>query len=602
MTMSLEPSRLTRYQLIVLVLAAAVFLGCIISPPALMDDVDAVQASIAHTMLATGDWVTPHLDGVKYFEKPPLKYWIIATAFKAFGVHDYVARLPLALVDVLLCWLVFRMGVWAFGERAGFFAGVMLSTSIGFFLFTRILIPDSQLTFAITLALWSVLRALDKEERKPRVWGSLFWLSLATAVLLKGLIGVLFPGAIAFLYLLLKRQLFSRETWRRLIPGWGILLFLCAALPWHILAILRNPPYFRFDLESGPGNYRGFFWAYFFNEHILRFLNRRFPHDYDTVPRALFWALNLVWLFPWSVYLPSVFPLRYRAEDRASNTRLLALCTIGFVMVFFTFSSTQEYYSMPIYPFVALLLGCGMAAEDERTRRWIKGGNVALLSICTLALATMLAILGKVWNLPAPGDISDALKTQTTSAYTLSLGHMGDLTLRSFAYLRTPLMLAAAAMTLGIAGLLLVKSWKRAVAVAVMMVIFFHAARLAMVTFDPYLSSRPLAAALLQAPPGKLIVTDQYYSFSSVFFYANTNAYLLNARVQNLEYGSNAPDAPHVFIDDADLARMWRDSGRYYMLVEHEYMPAIEAVIGPRNFTVVKESGGKFLLTNHSLG
>ncbi len=566
-----------------------------------MDDVDAVQASIAHTMLTTGDWVTPHLDGVRYFEKPPLKYWLIASAFKLFGVHDYVARLPLALVDVLLCWLVFRMGVWAFGERAGFYAGLAISTCIGLFLFTRILIPDSQLTFAITLALWSLLRALDPQERTPRAWALVAWASIAAAVLLKGLIGALFPCGIAFVYLAITKQLVRRDTWRRLALPYGILLFLCLALPWHILATVRNPPYFNFSLQSGPGNYRGFFWAYFFNEHILRFLNRRFPHDYDTVPRSLFWLLNLVWLFPWSAYLPTLFQLEFRGNDRASRTRLLSLCAIGFVMLFFTFSSTQEYYSMPIYPFTALLLGCGIAMGNAKTAAWVRRGNYLIVGLCTAALLSMLAILAHVWNLPTPGDIAGALNSQSTSNYTLSLGHMGDLTLQSFAYLRAPLMLAAVAMAIGIVGLLIFKTRLRGIAIALMMVVFFHAARLAMITFDPYLSSRPLASALLDSPSGKLIVSDQYYSFSSVFFYTNRFAYLLNGRVQNLEYGSNAPDAPPIFIANSDLARMWHERQRYYLLAEHEFMPGIEAVIGSKSFTVVKQSGGKFLLTNHPL-
>src|SRR5690242_12695236 len=94
-------------QLIVAAVAAAVFLGCIVSPPSLMDDVDAVQAQIARNMLDSGDWVTARLDGVAYLEKSPLKYWLIALSFKAFGVRDWVARLPVALSAVLLCWLVF---------------------------------------------------------------------------------------------------------------------------------------------------------------------------------------------------------------------------------------------------------------------------------------------------------------------------------------------------------------------------------------------------------------------------------------------------------------------------------------------------------------
>jgi 4-amino-4-deoxy-L-arabinose transferase-like glycosyltransferase len=592
-----------RYEFVVLLIASAIFLGCIISPPSLMDDVDATQSSISRTMLTTGDWVTPRLDGVKYLEKPPLKYWIIAVFFELFGLHDYIARLPLAITAVLLCWLTFRIGVWAFGTRAGFYAGLVLSTCIGLFLFTRVLIVDVQLTFAITLATWSLLRAMDKDEPRPRMWGLLFWASIGVGILLKGLIGALFPIASAFLFLASTSQLVDRETWHRLAVIPGIFVLLLIAAPWHILATVRNPPYLYFSLYSGPGNYHGFFWFYFFNEHILRFLDRRFPRDYNTVPRVYFWLFQLLWLFPWSVYFPALLKLNYRGADRASRARLIALCWIGFLMVFFTLSSTQEYYSMPAYPAMALLLGCAMASENAAAVRWLKRGHAMLVLLCTLASGAIVFILTRVWRMPTPGDISQALTQhpRASTVYTLSLGHMGDLTLDSFAYLRMPLMLALIAFLVGVLGLSFFKATRRFLASALMMVLFFHAARLAMVAFDPYLSSRVLAEALLKSPPGTLIAGDQYYTFSSVFFYANKNALLLNGRVNNLEYGSNAPGAPNVFIDDADLARIWKAPQRYYLLVEEPALPRVQKIIPRDSFAVVKESGGKYLLTNMPL-
>ncbi|MGI9073183.1 MAG: ArnT family glycosyltransferase [Bryobacteraceae bacterium] len=599
--MAFDSRLFRRYELIVLLIASAIFIGCIISPPSLMDDVDASQASISRTMLETGDWVTPHLDGVKYMEKPPLKYWIIAAFFKLFGVHDYIARLPLAITTVLLCWLTFRMGAWAFGTRAGFYTGLVLSTCIGLFLFTRVLIADVQLTFTITLAVWSFLRALDQDEPRPRLWGLLFWASIGTGLLLKGLIGALFPFASAFLFLSFTNQLLVRETWRRLAPFGGMLVAFVIAAPWHILATLRNPPYFYASLYSGPGNYHGFFWFYFFNEHILRFLNRRFPHDYDTVPRLYFWLFQLLWLFPWSAYFAALLKLNYRGVDRASRTHLMAVCWIGFLMAFFTFSSTQEYYSMPAYPATALLLGCAMASANAGTAAWLKRGDTILLLVCTLASGAMIFILSRVWRMPAAGDISQALTQHPAASYTLSLGHMGDLTLESFAYLRTPLILALFAFLIGVFGLLFFKATHRVLVLALMMLLFFHAARLAMMTFDPYLSSRSLAEVLLKSPPGALIAGDQYYVFSSVFFYANRKGFLLNGRVNNLEYGSNATGAPQVFLDEADLARMWKRPQRCYLLVERPALSRIQQVIAPNSFTVVKESGGKYLLTNMSL-
>ncbi len=351
------------YQLSVVVVAAAVFLGFLYRAPALMDDVDSSHAAIGRTMLRSGDWVTPHLDGVKYLDKSPLVYWTIAASYFVFGIHDWAARIPIALSAVLLCWVTARAGTWAFGRRAGLLSGLILSTCVGLFLFTRILIPDVMLTAAITLALWAFLRALDENEPRPGAWPALMGISLGAGLLLKSLIAIVLPGGAAFLYLLITRQLWSRRAWARLRIFRAALIAIAIPLPWYVLAILHNPPHFQFTLQSGPGQYHGFFWDYFINEQVLRFLNRRYPRDYNTVPRLAFWLLNLVWLFPWSVYLPAVFRLQYKPVDRAGKVRLMALCWIGFLMVFFTFSTTQEYYSMPIYPAAALLLGSAMTAD-----------------------------------------------------------------------------------------------------------------------------------------------------------------------------------------------------------------------------------------------
>ena len=231
-----------RYQLLVLLAATLIFAGCIISPPSLMDDVDAVQGQIARNMLQSGDWVTARLDGVAYLEKSPLKYWMMAVSFQIFGVHDWAARIPIALAAILLCWVTACFAAWAFGRRAGLYAGLVMATSIGLFLFTRILIPDVILTLTIALALWSLLRAIEPDEPHPSRWAILMWACMGTGLLLKGLIAAVFPVAAGLLYLLLTRQLFLRATWTRLRPFSGILVFLLIAAPWHILATLRNPP------------------------------------------------------------------------------------------------------------------------------------------------------------------------------------------------------------------------------------------------------------------------------------------------------------------------------------------------------------------------
>lgn len=588
-----------RYELALLVIAAIVFLAGIVSPPALMDDVDAVHAQIGRNMIQSGDWVIPHLDGVAYMEKAPLPYWLIAISYLLFGVHDWVARIPMALAAILLCWTTARYGRWAFGREAGFYAGLALATCVGLFLFTRILIPDVMLTLTTCVCFMAFQRALneDGEELHAGRWAALLAASMAVGVLLKGLIAVVLPVGGAVLYLAWTRQLFTRRTWRSLRPISGILIFLAIAAPWHVLATLRMPPSFNFSMHSGPGEYHGFFWFYFMNEHVLRFLGLRYPHDYNTVPRAAFWLLNLVWLFPWSAYLPAAAKLSYKPVDRAGRTRALALCWAGFLLLFFTFSTTQEYYSMPIYPALALLLACAMAIEDK----WIHASSKTLAVVAMIAAALTATLLFLVRHEAAPGDISSALQ-QHPEAYTLSLGHMGDLTIKSFAYLRLPLALATAAFLIGAIGAWVLRGRRVFLALAAMMVLFFQASRLALTVFDPYLSSRPLAEALLHSPEGRLIIDGAYYPYSSVLFYANKSALLLNGRINNLEYGSYAPGAPSVFIDDSDFVRAWSGPERCYLVTDGQQMSRLNSLVGHDNLHPVAVSGGKFVFTNNLSG
>jgi len=585
-----------RSDLVVILFAAAIFFGCAVSPPSLMDDSDAVLAQIGRNMLQSGDWVIARLDGVPYLEKAPMGAWLMAISYRIFGAHDWAARIPLALAVVLLAWVTCRYGRWAFGGRAGSYAGLVIATCVGLFLFTRIQIPDAMLTLSVCISFWSFQRALDAHESHPRFWSIVLAASLGVGLLLKGLIAVVFPCGGIFFYLLVTQQLFSRTVWRRLHVLTGALILLAIAAPWHVLATLRMPPYFDFTMHSGPGQYHGFFWFYFINEHVLRFLNLRYPRDYDTVPRLYFWLFHLLWLFPWSVYFPAIAKLPFRPVDRAGRTRLLALCWTGFILVFFTFSTTQEYYSMPCYPALGLLLGSALATEGV----WIRRGTRLLSVIVGCAALAGIAILFLSRGIPAGGDISSALSAHP-NAYKLSLGHMEDLTLASFAYLRLPLAMAVLAFALGAVGTFKAGARRAALSAALMMVIFFHAARVAMVAFDPYLSSRPLAEAIQKAPPGTLIVDRHYYTFSSVFFYTNRSALLLNGRRINLEYGSYAPGSPDVFIDDAQFRNLWLRPDMAYIVAMESAVPRLEGLVGHEQLHLLAASGGKVVLINHPL-
>ena len=586
---------MNRCGLIVIVVATAVFLGCVVSPPSLMDDVDAVQAQIARNMLESGDWVTAQLNGIRYLEKAPLVYWLMAASYFLFGVSDVAARAPVVIGTVGLCWLTYRFGRWGDTPGAGLTAGTVLATSMGLWLFTRILIPDVLLTLTTTAALFALMRALDAGERNPNLWSTAFGASLGLGFLLKGLIGIVFPAGIAMLYLAVSRQIRSPDIWRRVHPGRTALIAMAIIAPWLALVIWRNPPYFDLTWRSEPGQWHGFFWFFFLNEHVFRYLNLRYPRDYDTVSRPLFLAGHLLWLFPWSVYLPAVLRQNLAFCARAGQLRLLALCWIAFVLVFFSFSTTQEYYSMPAYPAFALLIGSSLAAGASRpTSSLLWGTRIAAVLFLTAGTAC-LGLAAWNWNKPVIGDISAAMQYHYT---TLSLGRALDLTSNAFAFLRVPLALAGFSFTAGALAIWRFQRHLLAVigCMALAMVLFFQAARLALVVLDPYLSSRSLAAAVARNCHGSLIVDDQYYTFSSLFFYADIHqALLLNGRTTNLEYGSFAPGAPDVFLSDADLVTRWNGPDPYCLIAKDSARDRLTTLLGAGRLHELASSGGKHL-------
>src|SRR5215467_8977070 len=266
----------------ILLIFAAVYLGSSFSPW-LQDDADSTHAEAAREMYVSGDYVTLHVNGVRYLEKAPLLYWLVALGYHVFGVNEFATRLPTVFAMFLLVVLGVRWGTQAFGERAGAYAGLFVTTAAGFYLFTRIFIPEALLSLWIAATFYLFLTALENRQAW-RWYGG--YACLALAVLTKGLIPLVFVGISAVLFVILTGQW---RRWREFRLPSGLLLFFLIAAPWHILAGIRNPH---------------FFWFYFVNEHFLRFLGRRYPVDYNQVPPLLYWSLHLVWLFPWSLYLP----------------------------------------------------------------------------------------------------------------------------------------------------------------------------------------------------------------------------------------------------------------------------------------------------------
>ncbi len=249
-----------------------------------------------------GDCVTARLDGVAYLEKAPLIYWMMAASYKIFGVHDWAARYRWPWPWCCCALLLIALAAGRFDEsrnvcrhRTGNFRRA--------FSFYPHLDSRRHTHSHHHRRNLGMAGLLEPEEEHPHRWAVIMGLCFGAGLLLKGLIAVVFPVLAGIAFMAVTRQFFHWAAWNKLELWLVATVAVLIAAPWHVLAAIANPPAFAFSLHSGPGKYRGFFWFYFFNEHLLRFLNLRYPRDYNTVPRVWFWLLNLVWLFPWSAYL-----------------------------------------------------------------------------------------------------------------------------------------------------------------------------------------------------------------------------------------------------------------------------------------------------------
>lgn len=601
----------------------------LVAPP-LLDDADSVHAEVAREMIARNDWVTLYANGIRYLEKAPLLYWSMASSFRVFGSNTGAARVPLALTVLLLTMAIESFARRAFGgARAGLTAGLMTLSSFGIFIFTRITIPDAIVCLWITLAMYCYWLNLQRPVPNPLLcWG--FAVCCALNVLTKGLIGVVFPVGIVLVHLLIV------DGWRGMItavrqlhPVSSTAAFLLVAAPWHLMAGEANPTEghpgglaFTHGHWSVPlpteGNVHGWTWFYFTNEHVLRYLNLRVPRDYDTVPLWLFYGLVLVWLMPWSAYLwsalrtvPLADAVARRALDARGSTRLLLGVWAALVMLFFSFSTRQEYYCLPALPAFLLLLAGWFedeALEAEAFRvpgRLVPAGQRISIGVLVLGSAATLACGFFVLRTQAPGpsvDLASLLK-QNPGDYALSFGHFLDLNAKAMGAFRTPLMMTAAALFFGALGgwwarreyrPALGNYWLAAGAVG-----FLLAAHLGLQTFAPVLSSEPLAEAIrpLLKPTDLLVINGEYESGSTLGFYLQQNdVHILNGRSSNLWYGSFFRDAPPIFETDATFPVLWTGRRRVFLWTEPDKVPAR---LGGPAFLIASQ-GGKEILSNQA--
>jgi len=642
-------------------LFAALFLAVqfasLFSPP-LMDDVDAAHAQAAQHFAETGDWVTTKINGIRYIEKPPLPYWFSGVLYRVFGENTFATHLPNALAMLGLTWLAW---IWArriWGPRAGLYAGLAVLTSIGPFLFTRFIIPEAQLSLFLLLALYWLLTGMESSQ-PLRIYG--MWAAVALALLTKGMIAPVFFIGAAVPYLLLTGQW---RRWRVLRPVTGFLLFLAIAAPWHIMVGLANPDQGH-PIGNHPtlGNVHGFWYFYFVNEHWLRFFGQRYPHDYNKLPGFAYWILHLVWLFPWSLFLPALVALAWKTRQQwllhvkqdAGQTvdfyldhaqqlgvagtvaqmkfrvrSIWLLCIFSaWTLLFFSISTNQEYYTFPVWPALFILIA-GVIATIEEDRgpvndpehhsllstAWLTWAQGTFAVLGVLAAATLGWGLWDSRKLPYVADIGTLLAHRAVAGYTLSMSHFFDLTGPSFAALRLPAALAAVTLLIGpmVGWVLRLKGKHMAatISVALTTAVFLIAAHIAFARFDPMLGSKQFADTILAkgSPSDTFIIYGDQSDASSVIFYTHPflgrPALLVlppcgqHGEGSTLLWGSCYPDAPKIFISPEQLSAMWGKGERKWLFAQDTNQEKAEQLLGGKLYPV-QSLADKMLWTDRPL-
>jgi 4-amino-4-deoxy-L-arabinose transferase-like glycosyltransferase len=387
-------------------------------------------AEIPREMLASGDWLTPRLNGLKYFEKPPLQYWASAAFFELFGEHDWVARLWTALSALGCLLLAWSFGRRAFSPRAGALAALVLAGCPIFYLLAQINTLDMALTFFLSAAVFAFARG--------RMY--LFWIACALALLSKGLVGIVLPGGAIALYILLKRD------WgllRKMKLASGAALFLVIGAPWFIALSIIDPHFAHF---------------FFVQEHFERFTTKmhgRYQPAWYFIPILAFGIAP--WLLPFFMAVKNCFEEAKEKQGKGSefDSALFLALWSALVFVFFSLSDSKlPSYILPIFPALAVLIGrwLDQSLEEARTR-------TLLLVQAALSLLAGAALAGSAGLIVARLSVAPALAAACKpwiigAGALLALGSLGAL---ACAWKRRPVasvaLLSCASFACGFAAL-----------------------------------------------------------------------------------------------------------------------------------------------------
>jgi|GEM_PF-1427814 len=553
-----------KYSLLWIALLSLSFFFLDLGTPSLNDG-EAMYAEIAREMRMGSDWVTPRLNGARHFDKPPLTYWLIGISQKVLGETEFSARMWSALATIATILAAGAIGRTLYGKRAGALAALVYATSLGPFLFGRLVMPDMPLCMWIALAILGYLRGYGGDPRGRGPWPWAMFACLGLCALTKGLLGIGLPVAVIGLHLLLSRRLRTFFSWRFAA---GACLTATIAVPWHAAVARANPDFLGY---------------YLIHEHIQRFTGQRYPAD-EFLPLSLFLALTFVWTFPWLAMVPQAYKRAMRrllASDWRKGPDLLPLVWTVFIVALFAASRSRlEYYALPAMAGVAVLVGKLwddlIRAEPGGPSR--RASTMALGAMaCAMGAAAImaLAILG-------PG------KEMVFRIFALAWPEAGWEGSPEQAVLldriRIPAMIAMAGIALFAAGALaaMKKSRPRLACglLAGMTAPFFVMVHWGFLVVEPYQSSRSIAEILNRCPPVDEVVFQEPHEYmwvGGITYYTKRMVTILkDPKFEGVTARRREP--PERFLDAEGLLVLWGSGKSVILIVDRSRRKLVEAL------------------------
>ena len=538
--------------------------------PALFDQNEAQYAGAVREMLdrpadylpgtrgqlERGLWYVPTNDGVPRLQKPPFVYWALAASMRVFGVNEFAARLPNALVS--LAWFA---GIFVLGRRVGGVAlgragATILATMAGVFIFCHLIAPEPFLAATLTWTFWCLLRACDDPARGNGRWALAAWGCMAVGVGCKGLHGALYPLAVAAV--LAWRFPATRPAWRALLRPAGPLLFLALLVPWYAAVEVRYP---------------GFLRDQFFNEQLGHVFNKRYPADSSQVPWYVFFPEHLVFFLPWTFFIPAALAARRAPAPNASGRLARELLVVWFAVtaVSVVFSSMQDYYLMTAWGPVALWLARPWAgAEDGRTLPgWVRalpGVCMGALGVAALGMACWLSWWATASPAAAPTAVRDTL------ASTVS-----GISLEAWSRLLPLIWTTGAAFLAGgvAAGVLAVRGgWRIVLPVtALATTVVLGCAARGLVVLENHFSLKELALVAARDPrPGTLVAcAGKPADNPSILFYTNREVHWVGVPPDGEFATRQLGIGRALYLSDEEFLLRWADQTRtVYLIVEED--------------------------------